>query len=194
MSESTRARLVDAAWRCIRDGGLEAATSRAITAAAAANLGAITYHFGSKEALLAEAITDRIEAIAGPALEALESADGDAVSRLHNAIAVLTDGYERSQTDSAAYLEVLAAARRLPLVRDRVAALLDRVRGALSRQLADQVAAGLLPPWVEPIAMAGLLVSVAEGVVLQHQLDERGPDAPSMAAQFVLLLVTARSR
>ena len=46
------------------------ATSRAITLAAGANLGAITYYFGSKEALLGEAVGQAIEALVSPALGA----------------------------------------------------------------------------------------------------------------------------
>ncbi len=71
MPTDTRDRLLAAAWECVRRGGPAAATSRAITAAAGANLGAITYHFGSKDALLAEAVGAAIETLVEPALDAL---------------------------------------------------------------------------------------------------------------------------
>jgi len=47
----TRDRLIEAARRIFADKGYEAASVREITAAASANLGAITYHFGSKQGL-----------------------------------------------------------------------------------------------------------------------------------------------
>jgi AcrR family transcriptional regulator len=55
----TRERLVDAARRIFADKGYEAASVREITAAAAVNLGAITYHFGSKQGLY-EAVLDSL--------------------------------------------------------------------------------------------------------------------------------------
>ena len=79
-------RLVQAAWDCVRASGMDGATSRAITTAAEANLGAITYHFGSKEALLGEAVGQAIEALVRPALDALQDETLDPVSRVLNAI------------------------------------------------------------------------------------------------------------
>ena len=56
----TRQRLLDATRRCISAKGLAATTSRDITAEAAANLAAITYHFGSKDELVAEALLEHV--------------------------------------------------------------------------------------------------------------------------------------
>src|SRR5687768_16619211 len=69
----TRDRLLEAARRCVRKGGLAAATSRDITTEAGANLAAITYHFGSKDELLATALFDELHGRLGPALELLSS-------------------------------------------------------------------------------------------------------------------------
>ena len=60
-----RAALIDATVRIIAGQGLGAATSRRITEGAELNLAAITYHFGSKDELIAEAVRakhDRIRA------------------------------------------------------------------------------------------------------------------------------------
>jgi AcrR family transcriptional regulator len=48
--DSTLAALLDAGLRLFSQHGYDAASVRAITTAAGANLGAITYHFGSKQA------------------------------------------------------------------------------------------------------------------------------------------------
>lgn len=63
----TAAALIQAARELFALHGYDAASVRAITARAAANLGAITYHFGSKEALY-EAV---IESAMGPSYERL---------------------------------------------------------------------------------------------------------------------------
>jgi AcrR family transcriptional regulator len=59
MNETTRERLIRIARQVFADKGYEAASVREITAAASANLGAITYHFGSKQALY-EAVLDSV--------------------------------------------------------------------------------------------------------------------------------------
>lgn len=51
MGSSTRERLLDAAERLYSEQGIDATSLRAITAAADANLAAVHYHFGSKQAL-----------------------------------------------------------------------------------------------------------------------------------------------
>ena len=83
-SADIRERLVEAARQQFAREGFDAASVRDITARAHANLGAITYHFGSKEALyhavierFATPLADRIAAISlepGPPLERLAAA------------------------------------------------------------------------------------------------------------------------
>ena len=69
----TRQRLVEAALDVFGRYGFEGATTRQIAKAAKANLAAIVYHFGSKEALhvaVAEYLVGRIAALVGPSLAA----------------------------------------------------------------------------------------------------------------------------
>jgi AcrR family transcriptional regulator len=55
-AESTRERLLNIAEQRFGEGGYEGTSLRAITVAAAANIAAVNYHFGSKEALLRAAV------------------------------------------------------------------------------------------------------------------------------------------
>lgn len=52
MNQETKTRILDAAERLFAQDGIKATSLRAITEAAAANLAAVNYHFGSKEALV----------------------------------------------------------------------------------------------------------------------------------------------
>jgi AcrR family transcriptional regulator len=192
MPLDTRERLVEAAWQCVRVSGMAGATSRAITTSAGANLGAITYYFGSKEALLGEAVGQAIEALVKPALEALHE-HLDPVSRVLSAVTRLQQAYEQSAQDAPAYLEVLTQSRRQPPLRERVSRLFAEIRSTLATQMADQQTAGLLPDWVEPEPMAGLLLAVAQGVVLQTVIDTSGPSPTSMSNQFAQLLFASRT-
>lgn len=58
---TTRDRLLAVAGRLFAARGYDAVSVRDITSAAQANLGAITYHFGSKAALFAEVVTSKTE-------------------------------------------------------------------------------------------------------------------------------------
>lgn len=192
MPSDTKERLVDAAWDCVRRGGLAGATSRAITGVAEANLGAINYHFGSKEALLAETIGAAIERLVRPAVEALQDEGLDPVSRVLVAVGRLQQAYDRSAEDAPAYLEVLVQSRRHPLLQARVSRVFTDVRSFLAGQMDEQQVQGLLPAWVEPEPMAALLLAVAQGVVLQSVIDGDGPSQTSISSQFAQLLIASR--
>jgi AcrR family transcriptional regulator len=193
MPSDTRERLVAAAWDCVRKAGTAGATSRAVTAAAEANLGAITYYFGSKDALVAEAVGGAIEALLAPALEALQDEALDPVSRLLEAVTRLQRAYEQSNEDAPAYLEVLVQSRRHPELQDRVRRVFAEIRAILAKEMAELQARGFLPGWVQPEPMAGLLLAVAQGVVLQTAIEPAGPNHTSMGQQFAQLLLASRA-
>jgi AcrR family transcriptional regulator len=64
-SDTTRDRLLDTAERLFAEYGYQATTMRTVTTEAAANIAAVNYHFGSKQALL-EAVVHRA---LGPVVE-----------------------------------------------------------------------------------------------------------------------------
>jgi AcrR family transcriptional regulator len=71
---ATRDSLLDAAEKLFSEHGLEAASLRAITAAAGANLAAVNYHFGSKQGLVRAVIARRAAPITAERLRRLEAA------------------------------------------------------------------------------------------------------------------------
>ena len=95
----TRAQLIDAALEIFGRLGYEGATTRQIAKAADANLAAIVYHFGSKEALhlaVAEHVARSILARIGPTLATISSPEATATpeaarAALHRLIGTITD-------------------------------------------------------------------------------------------------------
>ena len=88
-SDTTRDRLLDTAARLFAERGYQATTMRAVTAEAGANIAAVNYHFGSKQALL-EAVVRRA---LGPVVEerrarldALEAQGDPTVEQIVDAI------------------------------------------------------------------------------------------------------------
>ncbi len=75
----TRAAVLDAAERLISEFGVDGVSVRDITTAAKANLGAVNYHFGSKDRLVLEVFARRLEPVIRARvarLDALEKAAG----------------------------------------------------------------------------------------------------------------------
>ena len=71
----TRQRLLDAAEWLFIENGYEAMSLRHITARAGANLAAVNYHFGSKEALIRELLSQRLDRLNQERLQLLSASE-----------------------------------------------------------------------------------------------------------------------
>ncbi|UUX96400.1 TetR/AcrR family transcriptional regulator [Aquabacterium sp. J223] len=71
-AESARARFLDAAERLFSERGYDGTSVRAIAEAAGANLGALHYYWGSKEALLEEMCERRLRPVAEERIRRLD--------------------------------------------------------------------------------------------------------------------------
>lgn len=189
---NTRTDLIQATRDAIRDVGVQRATAREITGRASANLASIPYHFGSKDVLVAEALIAEARELTDPVLDVLSS-DRPGPERAAEGVRLLETMFDQRRTQVPVYLAALAAAPHAPEVRrglaDLWAELTDRVAEDIARQRDD----GLLPAWVQPPAMAALIVSVVNGVVVGSALDPDGFDHRAVAAQLLTLLLAARS-
>jgi AcrR family transcriptional regulator len=174
----------------VREHGIAGATSRQITATAGVNLAAITYHFGSKDDLLAEALFAEIDRRIQPALTRLETG-GDPAAGMLQAVAELLAELERSPRDTVVYLEALLQAARDSRYRRRALKLYRSVGRRLDGLITTMRDDGVVPAWVEPAAMASLVLAVANGIALQTQLDPSGPRHGALAGQFAGLLLAA---
>lgn len=75
---ATRERILDAAERLFMENGFEGTSMRLITRAAAVNLAAINYHFGSKEALLCDVFRRRLSWLNNERLQLLDRLEAQA--------------------------------------------------------------------------------------------------------------------
>lgn len=187
----TRNELLEAARICVARHGLAATTSRMITAEADANLAAITYHFGSKEQLVADALLDGLRTWLAPALDVLRGDDDPSV-RTVAAVSQLVAAFTEHADAAPTYLQSLAAAPQSPPLRDGLVALLAEVRDVLAGDVAALVKRGEVGPWADPVAMAGAIVAAATGMATLAAVDPDGPAVPAMAAQLASLLLAAR--
>lgn len=184
----TRQRLLGATRECLGRAGLAGTTSRDIASRAGANLAAITYYFGSKDDLVATALLEALREWLAPTVEVL-ARPGDPAQRTLAAIQTLTATFEAHRSDAPVFLEALVQAPRMESLQRGLLGLWDELRGLLVDQMSEMQASGALPPWIDPEAMASLLMAVANGIVLQVSLDPEGPALEAMAGQFGALLL-----
>jgi len=78
MALSTRNRILDAAERLFAGQGFHLTTLRQITRAAEANLAAVNYHFGSKQALIRAIFRRRLDALNAARIERLDALEQNA--------------------------------------------------------------------------------------------------------------------
>jgi AcrR family transcriptional regulator len=187
---STRDQLVRATREAIRDVGMPAATAREIVGRASANLASIPYHFGTKDALVTEALVAEARELVAPVLRLLAD-DRPAPERAVEAAGMLNELFEASRARVPVYMAALAAAPHTSEVREGLGALWADLRAGLADDIARQVEADHLPGWVAPPAMAEVILSLVNGVIVASLIDPDGPDHREVAAQFLALLLAA---
>jgi len=95
--DTTADRLLDAAERLVADRGLAATSVRAICAEAGANVAAVHYHFGSKDALVDAVLERRMADLTAPRLAMLEPLEAQA----HPSIRAVVDALVRPLAEFA---------------------------------------------------------------------------------------------
>jgi AcrR family transcriptional regulator len=182
---SNRAHLIEGTLRCLERLPLERITARAIAQESGANLASITYHFGSKDNLVTEAVIeglDRWLADVGDGLGDLASQSP--ATRFRRASEVIERSRQRHAGLARNFVGALAKAQHDDRVRAILAAGFHRTRPNVASLLglgADQAGEDA----------AGLLLSLFHGLLLQVLLDPAlAIDGERMeAAQLRLLRV-----
>lgn len=192
MANSTRDRLLAAAWKVIQDEGPAAATSRRLTEVAGANLAAITYHFGSKDALLGEAIAEQLRGWTEPLTAALIEDDrkiGDYDARVGAAVSEILSRFASRPEEVQPIIGLLLTNSAVPGVRTALVTWLAELRAVATDIMVRQQAEGLVPTTVNPPVMAAVFTALALGLGAQASLDPAAPATSSVVGEFLALLI-----
>jgi AcrR family transcriptional regulator len=130
---STRTRLLAVARDLFTAHGYDAVSVRAIVSAAGVNLGAVTYHFGSKEALYHAALASMAEPF-GARIAELAAAPGPPLDRIERVIRGALAHLLDNPGPPIVLLRELASDRPLP---PPIAALMRRNLGAVAALIAE---------------------------------------------------------
>ncbi len=188
---SHRDALLEAARQLILEKGFAATTARDLVAASETNLASIGYHFGSREALLSEAL----EALFDEWMEVLAAAaftdaDAPAPMRLLASWRATMATLDEHRPLIRAFVEALAHAERSPefreQMRDHYRRSRARVAGLVEAALGPEAAA----KGADPNIIALFLIAVFDGLAVQSRM---APEDTPSGDELIGGLVAARA-
>lgn len=176
------------ARRCLEERGYARTTSRDVAAAAEAPLGAVNYHFGSKDELLDAALLEVLDewgaGLTSPAAVPSGASPGGA-AHLESVWSQVIDAVGSERPMLVAAVEALAQAERSPEIRDRIAAAFEAARPVLAAQLHGP--AGSDDP-ADVRAASSVHMALIAGLTQQWLVDpERAPTAADVARGLRLI-------
>jgi AcrR family transcriptional regulator len=182
--ENHRDALLSAAKTLMRQSGRGDITARDLVAASNTNLGSISYHFGSKDALLDEAAKLVFEEWALAVARTI-SAEPDAppARRLALALEMILDDFDAMRPYFLGFIQIVAGSERSPKTREQLIAHYRKQRDTVTTMITESLSDGINPEAARHIA--SLLMSVSDGLMLQSLID---PDSAPTSRELVLAL------
>lgn len=179
-----REQLLEAAQRLLQERGYAHITTRDLVAASDTNLASIGYHFGSKAALLNEAIEASFEHWTEQ-LASMVMADPDATA-IQRGMATwvsVRNSLPDRRPMLQSYVEALAQAQREPALRAQLAAHYRRARARVAELVAQSLRDGTPADDPRCAAIAAFVIAVCDGLSVQWLLDPEGtPDGDQLMA------------
>lgn len=166
-----REALVEAARRLILEKGFADTTARDLVSASGTNLGSIGYHFGSREALLNQALEELFDQWTNLLADAAFLDEGASpLERLTASWKATLATLGENRGVIRAFIEALAHAERSPVFRKQMRNRSRRHR----RSVAALVEAALGPEAVasgaDPVVIAQFIIAVFDGFAVQFRL------------------------
>lgn len=179
--------LLIGAKRCLIEIGYGRTTTRDIVEASGANLASIGYHYGSKAALLNEALLDALadsgEEFRKTVQDIAMSEDASPVARFEEVWGRIIETYSSRRRLWLASFEVFAQVDRVPELREAVAIGLEQGREAMAelyRNIVGEIGAEVDAQTLR--ALGSYFQALTTGVMVQWLVDpEHAPSAADLA-------------
>lgn len=176
-----RTRLLEAARTLLRERSYGNISARDLVGASDTNLGSIGYHFGSKEALLNEAIGLALEEWADAIIRATRPDPGPGPLALTDMLRTVLDEYDSIRPYYHAYIEALARSARSPELREQLAAHYNRQRDRVASVLTDSLDETIDPDHARHLA--SVMIATVDGLLIQTFIDPgNAPTSDDLAA------------
>jgi AcrR family transcriptional regulator len=188
MPVDNRAALLKGARQCLEQIGYARTTARDIASAAGVSLGAIGYHFGSKEELLTEAIAESVrDWIDRFALLTVQVDDEGADMVVRGAIIEFYRHMESSRPLLVAFMEALVQAEHSSRLREQLADQYRQFRNSATSMLTATLGPVLNGAGLDPRTVSSLLLALGDGLIMQFLVD---PDDAPGAEEIVSVYET----
>lgn len=185
-----RERLLEAATVCLSERGYANTTARDLVRVSGTNLGSIPYHFGSKEALLNEAVALGMDKWTRSVEQAaFGDEDMPFEERLRRSLAEMVDRFAELRPYLVAFVEAFPPAVRSDGLRAVMADGYARARAAGAGMLERTLGPDL--PREQCEVLSSLVLAVCDGLILQWLLD---PEAVPDSDEIVDALAATRRR
>jgi AcrR family transcriptional regulator len=184
MATSHRDALLEAAKRCLRERGYVNTTARDLVAESGTNLGSIGYHFGSKEALLNEALAELFDDWTRRLTDAA-AADSTAGPLQRAAISwvAMLDAMPDQRSLLQAFIDSLGPTTRSPSLRKQLAGHYETSRATVAAAIADALGPDAVAAGADPEVVAAFFIAVCDGFVIQFLIDpKRCPSGEQLVA------------
>lgn len=168
----------------MRQSGRGEITARDLVAASNTNLGSISYHFGSKDALLDEAAKLVFEEWAQTLARTINSdPDTPPARRLTHALEMILDDFDAMRPYFLGFIQIVAGSERSLETREQLIAHYRKQRDTVTTMITESLRSSINPEDARHIA--SLLMSVSDGLMLQSLID---PDSAPTSHQLTLAL------
>jgi AcrR family transcriptional regulator len=192
-AEDTKKALLEAAKRLILERGYAGTSVRELTAAAGTNLGAVNYHFGSRENLLNEAMLEFFLEYAGRSADVDVDPAAEPLKQLAERSRPMVEGIPAAQPAFVMGLEALLQSRRSPELHSRLVEHYAMLRRMATEGMAATKRGSELPPRFLEV-VASYMIAIADGLQLQALIDpEAIPTADELAFFYESLAATTRA-
>jgi AcrR family transcriptional regulator len=170
--QGNREKLLQAALDCLRDKGYARTTARDLVAVSGTNLASIGYHFGSKEALLSEAIAMGFRAWTAEVERATFASEAASTAeRLERSLAAMIDRFGELRPFLVSFVEAFPPAVRSPELREGMADAYEEARSAGAEMILRAARAdGVLLDREYAETLCSVLMAIGDGLILQWLL------------------------
>jgi AcrR family transcriptional regulator len=192
-TSETKTALLQAAKRLVLERGYAGASVRELAAASGTNLGAVNYHFGSREHLLNRAILEFFLEWGEQVGDAEVDPAAGPLEQLAARARLMVDGIPEAQPLFVVFLEGVLQSRHAPELKEQLAAHYAEQRRQVGERIAASRGGGELSARMLEVA-ASYMLAVADGIQLQALLEPAAmPTGEELAAFYEGLAAAARS-
>jgi len=192
-AEETKTALLKAAKQLILERGYAGTSVRELAAVAGTNLGAVNYHFGSRENLLNEAMLEFFQEYAGRSAEVDVDPEAEPLKQLAERCRPMVEGIAAAQPAFVMGLEAILQSQRSPELHSRLVEHYAGLRRMATESMAATPRGSMLPPRFLEVA-ASYMLAVAEGLQVQALIDPDAiPTADELAFFYESLAAAARA-